>query len=80
MMNTFYPGADDENRTEHNYKLKLLALSAAGKVPRGGSWHTRIAHDDWCGLLHHREFCNCDPDITFVRDVDCWCNGKHTKN
>jgi hypothetical protein len=65
---------------EHNYNLKLLRLNAEGKVPREGIWHADIRHDDWCAVFQG-QYCDCDPDIRFVRDAE-WMNvfAKKTKN
>ena len=47
-----------ENRLNHNYMRKLLALAQT----RPGIFPVNIAHDDWCAI-YSGGYCNCDPDI-----------------
>jgi hypothetical protein len=41
-----------------------------GIIPAGGYTDMYIFHDDWCDLLNHRGFCNCEPTVEFVPRSD----------
>ena len=45
------------------YLVKILALEAAGQIPRGKTSLVLVAHDDWCPLLTGTNLCACDPDV-----------------
>lgn len=56
---------------EHNYNLKLMRLDAEGKLDflrePGEEWYCRIYHGKRCRVFQGN-WCNCDPDIEFVKD------------
>ena len=49
---------------QHNYRLKIDRLTAAGKLSaeKGKLHDLGIAHDEWCASFKGG-FCNCDPEI-----------------
>ena len=58
------PPRPQDGQTQHNHRLKVERLYAAGKIPVAPGSVNRIdyAHDDWCGIFRGG-FCDCDPDI-----------------
>lgn len=53
----------------HNWQTKALAVLSANNLPN--KVHLlKIAHDDWCDMLHDRGFCNCDPSCIVKRVTD----------
>lgn len=51
-----------------SYLVKILALEAAGKIPRGVTSFALVVHDDTCPLLVRAGPCACDPEVTFDPD------------
>lgn len=47
----------------HNYVKKMVQLVEAGEIP-SGLQTVDIRHDDWCDLMFHRGYCNCDPTVS----------------
>lgn len=61
--------------TEHNYMVKQLHLLQLIPLQPGTVNTAAVAHDDWCDALNDGGYCNCDPDIRFVRLAgDCGHN------
>jgi len=60
------PRCAEQDRNQHNHRLKIDRLLAAGKIPVvvGTASRLDVVHDDWCGIFDGG-FCNCDPDIRF---------------
>ncbi len=58
------PAKPQDGRSQHNHRLKLERLIAAGKLPVvvGKANLIDVAHDNGCGIFRGG-FCDCDPDI-----------------
>jgi hypothetical protein len=58
------PARAQDGRVQHNHRVKLDRLCAAGKIPVAPGSVNRIdfIHDDWCGIFAGG-FCDCDPDV-----------------
>jgi len=52
----------------HNHNRKLAVAVQAGQISSSsvggaGALFLSIRHDDWCALLRHGGYCNCDPEL-----------------
>ena len=50
-------------KKEHNYKIKINKMIAAGELSEGASLtKLEVFHDDLCGIFYGKK-CDCDPKI-----------------